>query len=224
MSKLVIMKQLIIFLLVIILGFIAYDFYIDWERFQSPNYHYTSDNEVDQNYHDQSVVIDYHNAITDLNAFIKLQWTANNIDVRLPEYDDLETQMALKEYAQKIGHVTYLEKKLIQSAIYKSKGWDDGKIIAFENNQLSPELIAKKKQWELLQQLYKSEKSNSQRIGAKSPLIFEVQKQLINKGYKIPLDGVFAKITITALADFEAKNNFYPDGKIDVLTFDALIK
>lgn len=218
------MKQLLIFLLVIILGFITYDFYKDWKRFQSPNYHYTNDTAVDKNYHDQSVVMDYHNAITDLNAYVKLQWTTNDIDVRLPEYDDLETQIAVKEYAQKLGHVMYLEEKLTQSATYKSKGWDNSKIIAFENNQLSPELIAKKKQRELLQQLYKSERLISQRIGAKSPLIFEVQKQLINKGYKIPLDGVFAKITISALADFETKNNFYPDGKIDELTFNALIK
>lgn len=218
------MKQLIIFILIVILGFIGYDFYKDWARFNAPEYHYNSDTKIDKNYHDQSVVMDYHNAVADLNAFVKLQWTANDIDVRLPEKDDLETQTAVKEYAQKLGHVTYLEEKLAQSATYKSKGWDNYKIMAFENNQLSPELITKKKQRELLQQLYKSEAVTSQRIGAKSPLIFEVQKQLIDKGYDISLDGVFAQITSTALADFEAKNNFYPDGKIDALTFDALIK
>ena len=47
---------------------------------------------------------------------------------------------------------------------------------------------------------------------------------LINKGYEISLDGVFAKATSTALSEFEVKNNLYPDGKIDALTFHALMK
>ncbi|WP_438969264.1 peptidoglycan-binding domain-containing protein [Nonlabens sp.] len=40
----------------------------------------------------------------------------------------------------------------------------------------------------------------------------------------MPLDGVFAQITSTALADFESKNNLYPDGKIDILSFNALMR
>ncbi|GAK92920.1 hypothetical protein JCM19298_3408 [Nonlabens ulvanivorans] len=37
------------------------------------------------------------------------------------------------------------------------------------------------------------------------------------------LDGVFAKATMEALANFESKNNLFPDG-IDVLSFEALLK
>ncbi|MGJ8683384.1 MAG: peptidoglycan-binding domain-containing protein [Nonlabens sp.] len=218
------MKQLIIFLLVIILGFIAYDFYKDWDRFHAPEYHYTTEAAIDASYHDQAVVRDYHEAIADLNTYVKLQWTANDIDVRLPEDDDLETQQAVKEYANKLAHVTYLQQKLEQSALYKKQGWSNEQIMAFENNQSSPEALKTQSQKALMNQLFKNEVGNSQRIGSKSALTFEIQKILIDKGYEIPLDGVFAQITSTALADFEAKNNLYPDGKIDALTFDALIK
>jgi len=57
-----------------------------------------------------------------------------------------------------------------------------------------------------------------------SPLIFEVQKILVKKGYDIPLDGVFRNITIDALTKFEAENQLFADGKLDALTLDALLK
>lgn len=218
------MKQLIILLLIIILGFIGYDFYKDWERFHAPNYHYTTDVTIDNDYHDQTVVLDYNKAITDLNTFVKLKWTASDIDVRAPESDDLETSQAVQEYGTKLARVSCLEKKLAQSAAYKKQGWNNQQILDFENNRSTPAMITKNRKIDLLHQLFNQEVTASQRIGSRSALIFEIQKLLIDKGYDIPLDGVFAQITSTALADFETKNNFYPDGKIDALTFDALIK
>ncbi|WP_405379070.1 peptidoglycan-binding protein [Nonlabens sp. Asnod3-A02] len=217
------MKPIIIFLLLCILGFISYDFYKDWNRFHAPEYHYQTDATIDKDYHDSSVVMDYHAAIQDLNSFIKLQWTANDIDVRLPEDDDLETTLAVEKYAEKLARVTYLEQKLAQSASYKSNGWNNQQIIDFENNHSSPEEIKTIKQKSLIKQLYNNHWENSQRIGAKNVLIFEIQKKLIAQGYDMSLDGVFAKATMEALADFESKNNLFPDGKIDVLTFEALM-
>ncbi|MBF4983737.1 peptidoglycan-binding protein [Nonlabens mediterrranea] len=217
------MKQLIIFILIIILGFIVYDFYKDWDRFHAPEYHYSTEAIIDQEYHNQDVVMMYHDAITDLNSFIKLQWTANDIDVRLPEDDDLETTLAVEEYAQKLSRVTYLEQKLAQSASYKSNGWNNQQIIDFENNHSNPEEIKAFDQKSLMKELYNNHWENSQRIGAKNVLIFEIQKILIARGYDISLDGVFAKATMEALANFESKNNLFPDGKIDVLTFEALL-
>lgn len=217
------MKQLIILILITILGFIVYDFYKDWDRFHAPEYHYSTEAIIDEEYHNQDVVLMYHDAITDLNSFIKLQWTANDIDVRLPEDDDLETTLAVKEYAQKLARVTYLEQKLAQSANYKSKGWNNQQIIDFENNHSTPEEIKTIGQKSLLKQLYDNQWEISQRIGAKNALIYETQRILIAKGYDITLDGVFAKATMEALSDFESKNNLYPDGKLDVLTFEALL-
>ncbi|WP_298950279.1 peptidoglycan-binding domain-containing protein [uncultured Nonlabens sp.] len=218
------MKPIIIFLLLCILGFISYDFYKDWSRFHSPEYHYKTEVTVDKDYHDPSVVMMYYDAITDLNSFIKLQWTANDIDVRLPEDDDLETTLAVEKYAQKLARVTYLEQKLAQSASYKSNGWNNQQIIDFENNHSSPEEIKAIEQKNLMKQLYSNHWEDSQRIGSKNALVFEIQKNLIARGYDMALDGVFAKDTTEALAHFESKNNLFPDGKIDVLTFEVLLK
>lgn len=217
------MKPIIIFLLLCILGFISYDFYKDWNRFHSPEYHYKTDLVIDDNYYDSTVVMYYHDAIQDLNSYVKLQWTANDIDVRLPEDDDLETTLAVKKYSQKLARVSYLERRLVQSSIYKKAGWNNQQIIDFEENHNTPEDIVLAQKRKLMQDLFKEEVLSSQKIGSKSSLIFEVQKALISKGYSIEPDGVFAKATMEVLSDFESKNNLFPDGKIDVLTFEALL-
>lgn len=217
------MKQIIIFILVLILGFVAYDFYKDWERFHAPNYEYTTTNEIDLNYHDQAMVWDYEEAIHEVNSYVKLQWTANDIDVRLPEDDDLETQQAVKTYSKKLAKIKYLEQKLTQSALMKKDGTTNDQVKKAENNitistdntsQLNSPLL----------DLYHNYIDQSKNLGSRNALIFEVQKLLNKQGYEIPLDGVYAQITSTALTDFESKNNLYPDGKIDILSFNALMK
>jgi hypothetical protein len=218
------MKQIIIFILVLILGFVAYDFYKDWRRFQAPNYEYVSSEEVDLNYHDQSVVWDYEEAIQDVNSFVKQQWTVNDIDVRMPEENDLETKQAVSIYSKKLAKINYFEKKLIQSAQMKKDGATDDQIKAKENNTTIPDQNDSLQTVQPLLELYKNQISISKNIGSKSALIYEIQKLLNAQGYAIPLDGVFAQITVTALADFESKNNLYPDGKIDILSFNALMR
>ncbi|AZQ43583.1 peptidoglycan-binding domain-containing protein [Nonlabens ponticola] len=218
------MKQIIIFLLVIILGFIAYDFYKDWNRFHAPNYEYQKPENIDLQYHDASVVWDYVNAIQDVNTYVKLQYTANDIDVRAPEEDDLETQNAIAEYANRLAKVKYYENLLVQSAAYKQDGIDNETIKEIEAGLTSRETQEQEREQQHLQELYDAEIATSKSVGSRGALIYEVQKILVNKGYEIPVDGVFATITSKALADFESNNNLYPDGKLDVLTFDALLK
>lgn len=218
------MKQVIIFLLVLILGFLVYDFYKDWERFHAPNYFYESSDEVDLNYYDKMTVWDYEEATQDLNTYVKLQWTANDIDVRSPEKDNLETQNAVKGYAQKLAKVKYLEKKLVSSAIHKAEGLTNAEIKKINSNDFKSKSAPDGDPKQILKQLFSDQSAISKKLGSRSALIYETQKLLVAKGYAIPLDGVFAQITSTALADFESKNNLFPDGKIDVLTFEALLK
>ena len=66
--------------------------------------------------------------------------------------------------------------------------------------------------------------TKTMRYGVESPLIFEVQKKLISQGYLLINDGIFKKETMTAIKNFEEKNNLFADGYLDVLTLDALFK
>ena len=155
---------------------------------------------------------------------MKQQWTTNDIDVRMPEENDLETNQAVNIYSKKLAKINYLEKKLIQSAQMKKEGATNDQIKAKENNTTIPDQKDSLQTVPALLELYKNQISISKNIGSKSALIYEIQKLLNSQGYAIPLDGVFAQITSTALADFESKSNLYPDGKIDILSFNALMR
>ena len=116
------MKQLIILLLLIIFFIIGYGQYSQYKRFNSPNVDYKTDKQLDLEYHNQELVINYHKAIEDLNSFVMLQWTANDIDVRTPDDDDEETKLAVATYAKKLAIIKYYETKLEKSASLKEKG------------------------------------------------------------------------------------------------------
>ncbi|MEP3837502.1 MAG: peptidoglycan-binding domain-containing protein [Algibacter sp.] len=62
------------------------------------------------------------------------------------------------------------------------------------------------------------------RIGQKSVFIFELQKLLVKNGFGIPVDGLYKAITRDAVQSFEEKNGLFPDGKVDLITFEALLK
>lgn len=218
------MKQLIILLLSIILAFIVYDFYKDWERFHPPVSQYQKSDKIDLNYHDPSVIMDYYKAVAALDNFVMMQWTANDIDVRNPEDEDSSTLVALEKYSVKKAEVAFYELKLEQSAVYKTQGWSNIEIAHYENSGTSAQDQKQQEQKKLLNKLYDQEFIASQQVGARTTLIFEVQKLLLSHGYQLTTDGVYAQETIVALSDFETKNNLYPDGKIDVLSFSALIK
>ncbi|AUC84670.1 peptidoglycan-binding protein [Polaribacter sp. ALD11] len=216
------MKQIIIILLLIIAFFIGYGKYNQYKRYNSPEVNYTIDKKIDLEYHNQELVINYNKVIEELNSFVMLQWTTNNIDVRTPEDDDTKTKFAVAKYAEKLAVVKYFEAKLEKSAILKEKGLSNEEIKFLEetgtNLKSHQESLAINK----IKGLFNA--SKNMRNGEKSPLIFEVQKRLIAQGYNLKNDGIFKKETMTALKNFERKNKLFADGYLDVLTLDALFK
>ena len=116
------MKQIIIFLLLIIAAVIGYGEYSDYQRYNSTNVEYKSDQKIDLNYYNQELISNYYKAVEDLNSYVKLQWTANDIDVRAPEDEDLETKDAVKKYADKLALVKFYEAKLHNSLELKAEG------------------------------------------------------------------------------------------------------
>ena len=82
------MKQIIIFLLIIILGIIGYGQYKKHQRFSLENYGYKKSENVDNNYHDKTLVYNYFQAIEDLNSYVASQWSVHSIDVRNPKEID----------------------------------------------------------------------------------------------------------------------------------------
>ena len=66
--------------------------------------------------------------------------------------------------------------------------------------------------------------SKTKNLKTEETFVFEIQKLLNKKGYSVQIDGMYRKETTEAIKSFEQKNNFYPDGKIDLLTLKTLLQ
>lgn len=223
------MKQIIIFLLVIILLIIGYSQYQKYKRFTPPEYQYVAHENIDLSYHDKPFLLNYYKAIEDVNGYVITQWSAHRIDVRNPEEDDEKTQAAVSKYTEKLGIVKFYENQLVQSKSLKEKGMTnaDIKLLAEKGITASQQQEQQKKadQLNMFRQLFDhAESTNGLRLGSSNAFIYEIQKLLVSKGYDIPVDGVFENITVEAIRVFEEKNDLFPDGYIDALTLEHLLK
>ena len=214
------MKQLIIFLLVVIAGLLAYSLYSTHTRYNSPKVDYEATSEIDLEYYNQGVVQEYYAAVENLNAFVMTQWTANSIDVRTPKDDDSETQNAVNKYTEILGRVKYLETKLSKSKVLKDKGMTNASIKQLEKTELSSADYVDHIRRASVLKNYDAKKSIY--FGQKSPLVYEVQRQLKKHGFDIKVDGNYQVETQTAVKLFEEKNNLYVDGLLDETTLAVL--
>jgi len=216
------MKQIIIFLLLIIAAVIGYGEYSDYQRYNSTNVEYKSDQKIDLNYYNQELISNYYKAVEDLNSYVKLQWTANDIDVRTPEYEDLETKDAVKKYADKLALVKFYEAKLHNSLELKAEGKNNKEIQFLELNGISLEKYNNEQHAQLIKSLFKT--NTKLYNGEKNAIIYEVQKKLVEQGETVRIDGVYRIETLNAIKAFEEKNNLLADGYLDELTLELLFK
>jgi hypothetical protein len=214
------MKQIIIFLLIVIAAIIGYGKYNQYKRYNSPEVNYTTDKMIDINYHDKEVVLKYHRAIENVNSFVMLQWSANSIDVRTPEDDDVETKVAVEMYSKKLAKVNYYETLLENSMNLKGKGLSNKQIKFIEEEGVDFETYQEKKNYQKVKNLFDPKMKLYN--GEKNAIVFEVQKRLIKLGYTVKIDGVYRIETLNAIKEFEEKNNLLADGYLDVLTLEMM--
>lgn len=219
------MKQIIIFLLSIILLILGYNLYHNYKRFHAPGTDYVSREKIDLKYHDAGTLLNYYQAVEDLNGYVRLQWSTQSIDVRNPDDTDDDTKAAVAIYTSKLGNVKYYEDRLVQSLKMKNEGLRDSDVIAFEESGCKGkdynEFIKRK----FLMETFKSNPEKySLKIGDFNTFVFELQKLLVKKGYNLPVDGLFRDITLKSIGAFEQKNGLFPDGKIDTVTLDYLLR
>lgn len=219
------MKQILIVILVVILLIFGYNQYSNYKRFHSPGVDYIKDKRIDLNYHDKSFLLNYYQSIEDLNAYVRIQWVQLDIDVRNPEDNNEDTKNAVLGYTKRLGIVKFYEDKLVESSILKSQGITNKEIMLFDQNGLKAKDYDQFFKRKFLNETYKSNPEKySLKVGDYNSFVFELQKELVEKGYNIPIDGQFRDITFNAIRAFEEKNGLLPDGKIDLLTLEYLLK
>ena len=216
------MKQIIILLLIIIASIIGYGKYSDYKRYNAPEVNYRTEAQIDVAYHDQVLLLNYNEAIEDLNSYVMLQWTANEIDVRTPEDDNLESKNAVEKYAKKLAKVRYYEAILENSLQLKEKGLSNTQIKFIEEKGIDIETYQRKLKYEKIKSLLTTNVKLYN--GSKNAIIYEVQKELNNKGYQLTIDGVYRIETLNAIKKFEESNNLLADGLLDELTVEMIFQ
>ena len=216
------MKQIIIFLLIIILGLIGYGKYSQYKRYNTPEVNYKTDKKIDINYHNQEFLYNYYKAVEELDSYVMLQWTTNGIDVRTPEDDDNQTKIAVETYAKKPAKVNYYEAILENSFNLKQNGLSNIEVKTIEEEGIDLETFKEQEEFAKIKNLYNPNVNLYN--GEKNAIIYEVQKRLVSLGDSIKIDGVYRIETLNAIKNFETKNNLLADGYLDVLTIDLLFK
>lgn len=216
------MKQIIIFLLLVIILIIGYGQYSQYKRFNSEAIAYKTDKNLDIAYYKPEVVLEYNEAIEELNSYIMLQWTANDIDVRTPKDDDIETKIAVESYSKKLGKVHFYEALLTTSSLYKENGLTNQEIKFIVENGTDLDTYNRKLKYKKIKKLFNANVKLYN--GSKNAIIYEVQKELNKKGHSVEIDGVYRIETLNAIKDFEAKNNLLADGFLDDLTIEMLFQ
>lgn len=206
------MKQIIIFLLLVIVALIGYGQYKEYKRFSLSEYEYKTPQTIDVANANKSLLLDYYEAVEAVNGYVITQWSTEGIDVRNPSDDDEAILAAVSEYRKKLGNVKYYE-ALLSAPVQK------------ETEQTHAELSEVQKKNNLLKKIfYDNPQANSLRLGERSAVVYEVQRLLNEKGDSIVHDGYFSSQTYHALRAFEAKHNLYSDGKLDAITLEYLLK
>lgn len=206
------MKKLLFGIIIITLPIIAYFQYVNYTRFNPPSeYGYTLSDQIDQNYHDQSMVDEYYQKAIEIRSFARGQWRTNGTDVLFPDQNDPEEMNASAYYNQLVSRVKRLETKLSASKAMKADGFSNQEIIEIENGKTKSTLV------------YGTEIAVL-RSGDTGEQVWELQQQLIARGYDHRLDGVFGVGTRNALLAFQRDNDLYPSGQMSRSTFNILFK
>ena len=200
------MKRITILLVVISLIIIATIQYLRYARYQmSGEYDYQVQTDIDAAYHDPKLVVQYFETAYRIGSFAREAWINDGIDVKFPDRDHPRSVNATAAYNQMIISVKQLEAKLRKYMQLKKQGFGNEQIKFIEENGISEKQYT---QYRLL-------KNRVLRKGDAGAEVWEFQKLLNSKGYKIPVDGKFADETENVVREFQRKQQQYPSGVAD---------
>lgn len=208
------MKKIFLGILIITLPLITFFQYKNYRRFHpSTSYEYLKSDEIDINYHDPRMIEEYFHKIVEVGAFARRKWKNEGIDVRFPNENVTETNVA-NYYNLLLTRIKEIEAKLETSAAYKAEGFNNEQIILLESGISKNQLRWISQKPLILTAVF----------GDRGAHIWTIQQLLIAKGYQHNLDGVFGLDTQNAILAFQRDKQIYSSGTIDEITFSELIK
>ncbi len=218
------MKRILILILITIVLIFSYNTYKEYQRFHNPNNLLQASKDIDVNYFDSKVLIQYYEQLEQLNSYITMMWSVYKIDVRSPEHENAETKYAINHYYKLKAVLLKLEETLKYSKKLKLQGASNDEI----ENSIKGNKTLEELELQEAQEKYRNRILNTYTLSFKSKanyiaLVYEVQKLLYRVGYKIVIDGLYNTETEEAMKAFEKSNELMPDGKLDLLSLELLI-
>ena len=208
------MKRLALLVLIITLPILTYFQYQKYRRFHPPvDYDYVPHDSIDINYHDPVVLQQYYQNVYEIGNFARRQWRNQGTDIRYPDDDEPEEQAASQYYQQLLSATAWLEGKLVASQKLKDRGFDNEAIATIEREGWSPQ------HYRMIQQATLT----GLQKGDKGSRVWALQKLLVNRGYEIPIDGIFSVATEEAVKDLQQTTGNYPSGEVDEMLLQAMM-
>ena len=209
------MKRLALLILIVTLPILTYFQYQKYRRFHPPvRYDYTPSDSIDTNYHDPVLLQQYYHNVYEIGSFARRQWYNHRTDVRYPDEGEPEERKASEYYQQLLSPTAQIEDKLIASQELKSRGFDNRAIALLEQEGWSPQNY----------QLAQQQELKGLKRGDKGSRVWALQKLLVNKGYEIPVDGIFSEVTEGAVKDLQETTGNYPSGTVDEPLLEAMVQ
>ena len=199
-------------LILVYLGYLGYRTYMQGQMPQSALLAVSE--QIDSEYHNERVLLDYYDLTYSLNATAKKTWheyledITNSTSVD-PDFVDIQSQ-----YQQKRIIRDRLEAKLIKSKTLKtSKQYDNFDVIQAETRQdyIKPNVRLSKNAV-----LYER--------GDVDEGVLVFQNMLSSLGYKLLLDGVFRHETEYVVKQYQKDKHLIESGYVDFTTYESLIK
>ncbi|KOY85582.1 hypothetical protein AD998_04930 [bacterium 336/3] len=201
------MKRVFTFLIILLLGVLVFFQVKNYRKFSSKNaYDYViNTKDIDINYYDSKLVLEYFETATKLGNFAREQWVNHGVDVLFPENDNIQSINASTTYQKMLSRVKFLEAKLINSQKIKAQGFNNDAIAYIEKHGISEKQYAVHSM--IMGKVFKK--------GDRDAIIWEVQKLINQKGITILIDGFFNDETEVAIKKIQEQKQVYPSGVLD---------
>lgn len=199
-------------LIVLYLGYFGYKKYM---QSQMPESALVSiSNQIDLEYHDEGLLLDYYDLTYSLNALSKKRWHTDLEDLTTststqPDLVDIQSKYRRKKVLR-----DRIEAKLILSKTLKTeKQYDNFDIIQTETRQ-----DYKKPNVHSITNAVIYERGNV------NDGVLLVQNMLSSLGYTLRLDGVYRQETENIVKQYQKDKHLIESGYVDFSTYETLIK
>ncbi len=193
------MKQLFFLLLALVLLAILVFEYRAWRRHRSSDaYAYAIDSTINWQEPSPLLVKEYLLGVEELAQYGRFAWAKHGVDVLTDSPTDPESGPFVTTYQLMLSSVRALEIQL------KHPRDSFAALPADVARLLDNPILAKP-----LDQ---------------SALVFEIQKKLTEKGYQMPIDGIYKDETRASVLAFQQANQLYPSGLVDQITLERLFQ